>query len=99
MRLNFHTNLDEAKEDVAALGPKVWSKDGLPIPRKGERVRFTFVRDGVKHYDLEVVGIDYLFDAALPLVNIELHIPSHYGSMSIAEWTAWFRRHRTGRER
>lgn len=96
MRLHFHTNLDEAKPDVGALSDNMRSRDAQPIPRKGERVRFTF--DGGKNYDLDVVDVVYLFDAEVPLACVELHKPSYYGSMSIAEWSAWFRRHRLGRE-
>jgi hypothetical protein len=96
MKLHFHTNLDEAKPDVDVLSDRVWPKDDMPIPRKGERIRVAF--DLGKNFELDVVDVVYLYDAAIPVAHIELHMPSYYASMSIADWSTWFRRHRYGRE-
>lgn len=93
MKVVFRTNLDEAKRDVWDLNDVETSM----IPRKGERIKVPFHK-GVSYdryaYLLEVVDVTY--DFAESAVEIELHIPSFQRSMSVREWTEWFRNHRYG---
>lgn len=96
MKLHFHTNLDEAKGDVASLSGRYHDVESLPVPRKGERIEFSFGPDNF-HYHLEIVGVVYKLTLPRPYVDIELHMPSYHGAMTIAEWSTWFNRHRFGR--
>lgn len=100
MRIAFHTNLDEAKEDVGNLCSRCLDTEYFPVPRVGERVRFRFDRD--KFYELEVVGVVHNYTMLLDdlderAVHVELHIP-RTPQMTIAEWIQYIRRHRFGRD-
>lgn len=99
MKLRFRTNLDEPKEtmDLVDLNREANDRPDLIVPRVGERITFRFARDGQRDfsYELEVCSVAY--DYRNGLVEVELHMPSYYASMSINEWAAWFKRHRLGR--
>ncbi len=91
MKVHFKTNLDEPQPDVWDLNER-WPKDA-PLPRVGERILFVF--DGNRKFELEVCSV--AFNYAANEAQVELHMPSYYGRMSINEWAEWFKRHRSGR--
>jgi hypothetical protein len=103
VKLVFKTNLDEPQRDVWEINDK--ANDGVrlaPVPRVGERISFPFKRwdhlakrEGSFSYELEVCAIAYDFHARV--VHVELHMPSYYKTMSIHDWSEWFKRHRFGR--
>jgi hypothetical protein len=105
MKMHFHTNLDEAQRDVGDILPMLASGPyAHPIPRVGERISIPFRRDNrVFSYELAVVAVRYEYPLSgsgitEASVRVELHIPQHQASMSIADWTTWFNKHRKGRE-
>ena len=99
MKIHFRTNLDEAQRDVNNLNSL--DNDNSIVPRIRESIIFPFEkwdhdqkRSVNFQYSLEVVGVRYnYFDS---VVEVELHMPKI--GQTIAEWTAWFRKFRLGKD-
>jgi hypothetical protein len=99
VNIYFHTNLDEAQPDVRGLNTPGhdyhWPPD-FGVPSVDTEVVFAFRRDNKGFaYPLRVCAVRYMLDSET--VHVELHMP-RAPHQSIAEWTAWFRRHRLGKE-
>jgi hypothetical protein len=93
MNIVFQCNLDDVSRDVAQLNANKAS--GTPVPRKGESVRISFIRNGQRYsYDLAVVNVSYDYGAGS--VIVELHMPAVYSTWSITRWSEWFKSHRYG---
>lgn len=74
----FHTNIDEAQRYVSDLNANY---NGDVYPVNGERIEFI----GDKRiFELEVVAVRFT-DRGM-VKEIELHVPSVYGSMSLQSW-------------
>ena len=106
MKLQFQTNLDQAKRDVSALNnlfnaQYTTNPPESIIPRIGESITFTFEkydrmlkRNTQFYYYLRVVDVSY--DYTNRMIVVELHMPKIFDS--IAEWMTYFRRHRLDQE-
>lgn len=97
MQVMFHTNLDAPQPDIGVLNRRRRSLHE-PIPRKGEQIEFSFMKDGRRaSYTLEVVGVTYNYMEEK--VVVELHMPAvNKQYQSIADWSKWFDKFRFGRE-
>lgn len=95
MRIVFKTNLDEPQRDLLELNAWNLQTPHIAIPRVGERVLFPFKKGGRDFgYELEIVAITYAYENGR--VDVELHVPSYQRTMSVRDWTDWFRAHRHG---
>ncbi len=101
--IRFFTNLDLPQRFVAELN----RNPPVDIPNIGDRIKFPFEKAFDSHarvyerpheeyfFYLEVVSREW--NTKTGDVLIELHIPSSYKNMSIADWENNYNRHVEGR--
>ncbi len=93
MRLDFQCNLDLARPDVNRLN--IFRYKEMPVPRKGETITFTFIKNGQGFsFHLEVISVSYNYFSQT--IEVELYISSDT-DRSFAEWSAWFKEFRYGK--
>lgn len=99
MKIRLRTNLDEPSRDVLDLNAALSSRGSSwqpPVPRRGERISFPFKKDGRSYsFELEVCAVTY--DLLAEEAIVELHVPSYQSTMTIREWSDWFKKFRLGR--
>ena len=101
MRIEFRTNLDEAKADVARLNDPhsgIWPGADYR-PQIGERILF-WLRENDRSYELEVVTItwdtsDRGSRSTFARLIVELHVPSYFKGAG-TPWIDHMRRLRGG---
>ena len=87
-KIRFHTNLDEVQGYVSDINSN-WEGDIYPVVV--DKIAFDKHDDLKFIFELEVKAVRFKQYGSIK--EIELHIPSYYGNMSLDAWCEWFKRH------